>query len=1315
MAILKRHITTLANPSNDILNESAIEFMLLPGMERFIRNYSKKSQATFMHYAILYMKLYLPNCGFSIEVTDRYFSKSGRNEACVIARRHYSAGEEIQFLEAWTARIEEEEFSQFKGPDFSMITHEDGSGSLLLGPARFVNHSCLANSTFKRRGKRISLVVTKPIAPGQEITVYYGKKYFGRYNRECLCLACEIRGVNGFGEPLVTSSSESSDDDEDEGVDVEEEEEEDPDALAQPKSNNGHSKKPDAKEISTNHANSKDTRRQLSSIIARTTTKLTTTSNTSSNSPSTDDSTSEENFASPSRSSPAGSDVDTPASSVSPDNEGSPPPKSTTVITTSHRSTFISSSITYPDRTESSTPPVTDQNSYSYRHHHLRSKDDMNKKVLKFVKFTFPDDDDNFTMTQIEYRREKIATSGLTLMDYICDKLGRFGMWIELQRLYYEAPIIAELDLTLDCINCGVPFFGPDDSIAPRILPNRFCPRCNQHAALYNSYWPSREKVDEVIELKRPWDFSYLQQLGCRGEYTEDDKAHKRKRAKSTATCNHPGHCNGYNCYKSSTEKSSPLSLDDATTEESRKGPGRPKKNQPTDDSVSAPAKKRGRPKLSNLIASSKNNVSDVVVVKRGRGRPKNPTKLSISTTISKTHAFQHDLDDDSSEGSDNETSDSENEQPNKSKQQRRSSTKVKVAETKKQATTNNTKSSKSAVKPTKTIVSLTKVTSTRKKGPIPKKIPSTKDLSPNETNDKNDSSEPEISKPPKAPLKNSSNQKNTSQAEETGNEDRSSDDEESSSEEESDIYDSDVGSDESVVMSGPGFYISIPKTAAEVRADAAAKVKKKEEKAQRKKDKATSKKDQVKGGSKKNGANKIVKDKDPKSIKLEVDDKAITTTGKSRSDSRKNITRINEDNVEISSKEHAEKHLIVPTSRRRTRSSSVSLTSSSSNPTRNLLSNSQKPIEPLSSKKSKSPVRSSSPIPIQVQKNTTEISLEDEDDDDDLLEIISFPNGSHSPVYTRMVPSKSLSTNFQQQPNSSDGASRKRVHDDSQDIKTDYNSKKQRSFGASHSYDRKPNSKTQFVKRESNTGHDVIYIDSDNDEEEDENDPVDMRVTPYVRRYSVLSSLYGNSYQGRYDNSSKSNIDSSPPSIYVPTINPIRPALRNTSYLALLRHQEELRNAQNQRLLIDSDNEDQSSSSDEDQGGLSLPGMSAAERLNQIDTQSDSDDDDDDDDDNDNDNDDEYDNDEEYSSQQKRDAGPYQQFPNRVSQALNRPHTSPHSYKTNQERINRPSSQQHDQQKGPRIKNFVPMSNFTYHQRSSQRQPSWRLVQKLS
>lgn len=116
----------------------------------------------------------------------------------------------------------------------------------------------------------------------------------------------------------------------------------------------------------------------------------------------------------------------------------------------------------------------------------------------------------------------------------------------------------------------------------------------------------------------------------------------------------------------------------------------------------------------------------------------------------------------------------------------------------------------------------------------------------------------------------------------------------------------------------------------------------------------------------------------------------------------------------------------------------------------------------------------------------------------------------------------------------------------------------KQRSFGASHSYDRKPNSKTQFVKRESNTGHDVIYIDSDNDEEEDENDPVDMRVTPYVRRYSVLSSLYGNSYQGRYDNSSKSNIDSSPPSIYVPTINPIRPALRNTSYLALLRHQEE-------------------------------------------------------------------------------------------------------------------------------------------------------------
>lgn len=523
-----------------MLIQALIEFMLLPGMERFLRNYQKKSQATFMHYAILYLKLYLPACGFCVEVTDRYFSKSGRNEACVISRKHYNPGEEIQYLEAWTARINADEFAKFKGPDFSVITHQDGSGSMLLGPARFVNHSCQANSTFKRRGKRISLVVIKPIAPGQEITVYYGKKYFGKYNQECLCLACEIRGVNGFGSPLVTSSSESSGNEDSE----EDDDENENDNINDNNRNNEAITSPNLDIPQKRKLNKRaDGKPSNSNITSR-----------SANIPSLSIgySTSEETSNFPSRSSPRTLDSNSPSSRVSP-GEQNTPISSDSLIKSSLNS--VTTELLYDSRAASTDSVPDSLASGSTRHHRLRSKDDVNKKVLNFVTFTFPDDDKHFSATQIEYRCAKALTSELTLMDYICDKLGRYGMWSELQKFYYSSPITASHFLTLDCINCNVPFFGPNDAIAPRILPNRFCPRCDQTAELFNAYWPSREPQDEKIELKRPWDFTYMQKIGCRGDYDEFMKEKAESEANKTLqsgvkTCVHIGKCDEHNCHK---------------------------------------------------------------------------------------------------------------------------------------------------------------------------------------------------------------------------------------------------------------------------------------------------------------------------------------------------------------------------------------------------------------------------------------------------------------------------------------------------------------------------------------------------------------------------------------------------------------------------------------------------------------------------------------------------------------------------------------------------------------------------------------------
>jgi histone-lysine N-methyltransferase SUV420H len=71
--------------------------------------------------------------------------------------------------------------------------------SLMLGPARFVNHDCDANAQLLNEGRDgIQIVVTRPIDVGDEIAVFYGSDYFSCHNKRCLCRTCENRQQNGW-------------------------------------------------------------------------------------------------------------------------------------------------------------------------------------------------------------------------------------------------------------------------------------------------------------------------------------------------------------------------------------------------------------------------------------------------------------------------------------------------------------------------------------------------------------------------------------------------------------------------------------------------------------------------------------------------------------------------------------------------------------------------------------------------------------------------------------------------------------------------------------------------------------------------------------------------------------------------------------------------------------------------------------------------------------------------------------------------------------------------------------------------------------
>ncbi|KAJ5485486.1 Histone-lysine N-methyltransferase set9 [Penicillium diatomitis] len=186
------------------------KLLQLPGLRKYLTNLkSPRDKDWFRRHLRKYIQMYQPDCPFEVTTTNRYVIT--QHEAAICARKFIKAGQEIKYLSGTLVAMTKEEEMDLglTRKDFSVVmSSRRKTPSFFLGPARFANHDCDANGRLVTRGTEgMSVMATRDIHAGEEITVSYGEDYFGIDNCECLCQTCERAVRNGWA-PTIKSDGD---------------------------------------------------------------------------------------------------------------------------------------------------------------------------------------------------------------------------------------------------------------------------------------------------------------------------------------------------------------------------------------------------------------------------------------------------------------------------------------------------------------------------------------------------------------------------------------------------------------------------------------------------------------------------------------------------------------------------------------------------------------------------------------------------------------------------------------------------------------------------------------------------------------------------------------------------------------------------------------------------------------------------------------------------------------------------------------------------------------------------------------------------